>query len=107
MFHILVFVLLELISVEGMKFRSCFFTLFFCLWMFSLEKAMAPHSSSLAWRIPWTEEPGGLRSTGLQRVGHDRATSLMDVPLKGVEDFLSGTRTHRITSCDFMIFLVS
>ena len=64
-----------------MKFRSCFFTLFFCLWMFSLEKAMAPHSSSLAWRIPWTEEPGGLRSTGLQRVGHDRATSLMDVQL--------------------------
>ena len=42
---------------------------------------MATHSSILAWRIPWTEEPGGLRSTGLQRVGHDRATSLMDVQL--------------------------
>ena len=36
-----------------------------------LEKAMAPHSSILAWRIPWTKEPGGLRSMGLQRVGHD------------------------------------
>ena len=36
-----------------------------------LEKAMAPHSSILAWRIPWTEEPGGLQSMGLQRVGHD------------------------------------
>ena len=41
-----------------------------------LEKEMATHSSILAWRIPWTEEPGGLRSTGLQRVGHNWATSL-------------------------------
>ena len=37
----------------------------------SLEKGMATHSSILAWRIPWTEEPAGLQSTGLQRVGHD------------------------------------
>ena len=36
-----------------------------------LEKAMAPHSSILAWRIPWTEEPGGLQSTGSRRVRHD------------------------------------
>ena len=36
-----------------------------------LEKAMAPHSSTLAWKIPWTEEPGRLQSMGLQRVGHD------------------------------------
>ena len=36
-----------------------------------LGKEMATHSSILAWRIPWTEEPGGLQSTGLQRVGHD------------------------------------
>ena len=36
-----------------------------------LEKEMATHSSILAWRIPWTEEPGGLQSTGLQRVRHD------------------------------------
>ena len=36
-----------------------------------LEKRMATHSSTLAWRIPWTEEPGGLQSTGPQRVGHD------------------------------------
>ena len=35
-----------------------------------LEKEMATHSSILAWRIPWMEEPGGLRSTGSQRVGH-------------------------------------
>ena len=36
-----------------------------------LEKAMATHSSTLAWRIPWREEPGRLQSMGLQRVGHD------------------------------------
>ena len=35
-----------------------------------LEKETAPHSSILAWRIPWTEEPGGLQSTGTQRVRH-------------------------------------
>ena len=39
-----------------------------------LEKEMATHSSSLAWKIPWTEEPVGLQSTGLQRVEHDRMT---------------------------------
>ena len=36
-----------------------------------LEEEMATHSSILAWRIPWTEEPGGLQSIGSQRVGHD------------------------------------
>ena len=36
-----------------------------------LEKEMATHSSILAWRIPWTEEPGGLQSMGSQRVRHD------------------------------------
>ena len=35
------------------------------------EKAMAPHSSTLAWKIPWTEEPGGLQSTGLQTVRYN------------------------------------
>jgi len=35
------------------------------------EKAMAPHSSTLAWKIPWMEEPGGLKSMGSLRVGHD------------------------------------
>ena len=39
-------------------------------WEDPLEKEMATHSSVLAWRIPWMEEPGGLQSTGLQRVGH-------------------------------------
>ena len=39
------------------------------------EKAMAPHSSTLAWTIPWTEEPGGLQSMRSQRAGHDGATN--------------------------------
>ena len=40
------------------------------------QKAMAPHSSTLAWKIPWTEEPGRLQSMGSLRVIHDRVTSL-------------------------------
>ena len=51
------------------------------LWVFldeinDSEKALAPHSSALAWTIPWMEEPGGLQSMGSRRVGHDWATSL-------------------------------
>ena len=41
-----------------------------------MEKAMAPHSSTLAWKIPWMEEPGRLQSMGSLRVGHDWVTSL-------------------------------
>ena len=41
-----------------------------------MEKAMAPHSRTLAWKIPWTEEPGGLQSMGSLGVRHDSATSL-------------------------------
>ena len=40
-------------------------------WEDPLEKGMATHSGVLAWRIPWTEEPGGLQPMGSQRVGHD------------------------------------
>ena len=40
----------------------------------TLEKEMATHSSILAWKIPWTEESGGLQSMGVQRIGHDWAT---------------------------------
>ena len=45
-------------------------------WKDPLEKEMAIHSSTLAWKIPWMEEPNRLQSVGSQRVGHDRATSL-------------------------------
>ena len=43
---------------------------------FTMEKAIAPHSSTLAWKIPWTEEPGRLQSMGSWRVGYDWVTSL-------------------------------
>ena len=46
-----------------------------------LEKGMSTHSSLLAWGIPWTEEPGGLQSTGSQRVGHDRETNTFTLSL--------------------------
>ena len=45
-----------------------------------LEKGMTTHSSILAWRIPWTEEPGGLQYMGSQRVRHDWATSVQHSP---------------------------
>ena len=44
---------------------------FSLLQTYMAEKAMAPHSSTLAWKIPWAEEPGGLQSMGSRRVGHD------------------------------------
>ena len=43
-------------------------------WKDTVKKEMATHCSILAWEIPWPEEPGGLQSMGLQRVGHDLAT---------------------------------
>ena len=48
------------------------------------QKAMAPHSSTLAWKIPWTEEPGRLQSLGSLGVGHDLATSLLLLDRKSV-----------------------
>ena len=45
-----------------------------------MEKAMAPHSSTLVWKIPWTEEPGGLQSMGLRRAGHDLGTKQQQPP---------------------------
>ena len=60
------------ISMEGKFSQSCYLY----LPAKHLEKTMATHSSTLAWEIPWTEEPGRLQSMGLQRVGHDWVTSL-------------------------------
>ena len=51
-------------------------TIYLSLLGVTLEKAMATHSSTLAWKIPWTEEPGGLRFMGSLRVGRDCATLL-------------------------------
>ena len=44
-------------------------------WEDTLEKGMVTHSSTLAWKIAWTEEPGGLQSMGMQRVGQDGETN--------------------------------
>ena len=61
-------------------------------WEDPLGNEMATHPSILAWRIPWIEEPGGLQSTGSQRVGHDWATSLYyHVMLKFIKKHLGGS----------------
>ena len=59
-------------SLPVWHWTNCLTSLCCCFYI----SKMAPHSSTLAWRIPWTEEPGGLRSTGSLRVGHDWETSL-------------------------------
>ena len=57
-----------------------------------LEKEMAAHSTILAWRIPWTEEPGGLQSMGSQRVEHDFITEDRDTDVKnGLVDIVGGS----------------
>ena len=53
-----------------------------------LEKRMATHSSILAWRTPWTEEPGGLQPVGLQRAGHNRETNATAAATLGLEQSL-------------------
>ena len=54
-------------------------------WEDPLEKGKATHSSILAWRIPWTEEPGGLQSMGSQRVGHDWVTNPITITIDNRE----------------------
>ena len=56
--------------------RLCTLSTIYDMSTMGLEKAMAPHSSTLAWKIPWREEPARLQSRGSLRVGHDWATSL-------------------------------
>ena len=65
----------EFLEVGEKKFKDGIrgVTLYKCQ---CVEKEMATHSSTLTWKIPWMEEPGGLQSLGTQRVGHDRVTSL-------------------------------
>ena len=60
-------------------------------WKDPQEKGMATHCSILAWRIPWTEEPGGLKCMGTQRVGHDQVTNNFIFPSsmdRSMEDVL-------------------
>ena len=58
-------------------------------WEYSLKEGMALYSSFFAWRIPWTEEPGGLQSMGSQRVGHDWATKHPTMQTKVNDDAFS------------------
>ena len=60
--------MLNLINWEKLTQLNPWAHTYICL---NIEKAMAPHSSTLAWKIPWTEEPGRLQSMGSLRVGHD------------------------------------
>ena len=70
------------------------------------EKVMATHSSILAWKIPWTEEPGGLQSMGLQRVGHNWATNTSWLKVNYISychKLLKFTRTFaNMTSWNFL-----
>ena len=59
-------------------------------WEDTLEKEMATHSSILAWKIPWTEEPGWLLSMGSQRVGHDWLSNFTTYLLRFLRQELSG-----------------
>ena len=64
-----------------------------------LEKVMVTHSSILAWRIPWTEKPGGLQCTGSQRIGHNSATNTTTTT--NPQPFLyKGYRQFTSSSCD-------
>ena len=67
-------------------------------WQDPLEKGMATHSSILAWRIPWTEEPGGLQSMGSQRVRHDWATNLYTYSTSCGRENTSNTKYSNSTS---------
>ena len=82
MITLLLFCLNHIISkylgVKDLDFGLVWLVVFsFCFYLVQTsEKAMAPHSSTLAWKIPWTEEPGRLQSMGSLRVGHDWTISL-------------------------------
>ena len=65
---------------------------------------MATHSSTIAWRIPWTEVPGGLQSMGSQRAGHDLATDTFTFTSKKSGNLLEGGRVKHHERYDFSYF---
>ena len=68
-----------------------------------LEKGMVTHSSILAWRIPWIEEPGGLQSIGLQRVGHNWPTNTNTLENKNKDNFSQKANTNHLDSPAFTV----
>ena len=72
-----------------------------------IDKEMTVHSNILAWEVPWTEEPGGLQSIGLQRVGHDLVITHTH-SFNGLCSFNKDTTWLRLDSCpEFLLFLMS
>ena len=71
-----------------------------------LEEEMATHSSILAWRIPWAEEPDGLQSTGLQRLGHNLGTKQQTVPTFKIEELIIVVDGDRAYSHDHFVMYV-
>ena len=68
---------------------------------------MATLSSTLAWKIPWTEDPGRLQSMGSQRVGHDRATSLHFTAFSSIKSFSPLLPPHQELRSKHMIIMHS
>ena len=73
----------------------------------ALEKEMATHSCTLAWKIPWTKEHGGLQSTGSQRVGQDRATSLSLSLVKTYLDYTDLCKAMSLIYNMLFIFVIA
>ena len=69
-----------------------------------LEKGMTAYSSILAWRIPWTEEPGGLQSKGSQRVGHDRSNFHRNST--GNRNYITVAATYSVSSFLSVMFSI-
>ena len=76
-------------------------------WEDPLENGMTSHSSILAWRIPWTEEPGKLQSMGLQRVRHDWATNTFTLTLNNYYFIVEWMSVSHLSWPIFMDFLIT
>ena len=90
MFSILMLQFLHGIIYFSAIFVHIQFNLFQLKMLKNMDKEMATHSSFLAWKIPWTEEPGGLQSMGLQRVRQQ----LNWAGMKGVNNLIPGTSNY-------------
>ena len=75
-------------------------------WEDPLEKEMATHSSTLAWKIPWTEEPGGLQSMGSQRVGHNWVNTFILNTHKQMSACKTGETWIRWADCIMSVSLI-